>query len=74
MEVFKMKTNNSKTKAKAFLGAAFMLLIALIFTACPQKAKPKAEEPTPPPGPQKVTFSVEGDAPRPNYCRRVDFF
>ena len=53
-----MKTNNSKTKAKAFLGAAFMLLIALIFTACPQKAKPNAEEP--PPGPQKVTFSVEG--------------
>lgn len=51
---------NSKTKAKAFLGAAFMLLIALIFTACPQKAKPKAEEPAPPPGPQKVTFSVEG--------------
>ena len=43
-----MKTNNSKTKAKAFLGAAFMLLIALIFTACPQKAKPKAQEPTPP--------------------------
>ena len=43
-----MKTNN-KTKAKAFLGAAFMLLIALIFTACPQKAKPKAEPPAPPP-------------------------
>ena len=43
-----MKTTNSKTKTKAFLGAAFMLLIALIFTACPQKAKPKAEEPTPP--------------------------
>ena len=40
-----MKTNNSKHKAKAFLGAAFMLLISLIFTACPQKAKPKAEEP-----------------------------
>ena len=51
---------NSKTKAKAFLGAALMLLIALLFTACPQRAKPKAEEPTPPPGPQKVTFSVEG--------------
>ena len=51
---------NSKPKAHAFLGAAFMLLIALIFTACPQRAKPKAEEPTPPPGPQKVTFSVEG--------------
>ena len=60
MEVFKMKTSNSKPKAKAFLGAAFMLLIAFMFTACPQRAKPKAEEPTPPPGPQKVTFSVEG--------------
>ena len=44
-----MKTNNSKRKAKAFLGAAFMLLIALIFTGCPQKAKPKAEEPAAPP-------------------------
>lgn len=55
-----MKTCNSKIKAPAFLGAAFMLLIALIFTACPQKAKPKAEEPAPPPGPQKVTFSVDG--------------
>lgn len=55
-----MKTCNSKTKAKAFLGAAFMLLIALIFTACPQKAKPKAKPEEPPPGPQKVTFSVDG--------------
>ena len=53
-----MKTCNSKIKAPAFLGAALMLLIALLFTGCPQKAKPKAEEP--PPGPQKVTFSVEG--------------
>ena len=51
---------NSKTKAKAFLGAAFMLLVALIFTACPQRAKPKAKPEEPPPGPQKVTFSVEG--------------
>ena len=34
----------TKHKAKAFLGAAFMLLIALILTACPQKAKPKAQE------------------------------
>ena len=55
-----MKTNNSKTKAKAFLGAAFMLLIAVLFTACPQRAKPKAKPEEPPPGPQKVTFSVEG--------------
>ena len=48
-----MKTNNSKHKAKAFLGAAFMLLIALIFTACPQKAKPKAAEP---PAPSEYTL------------------
>ena len=51
---------NSKPKAKAFLGAAFMLLVAFIFTACPQRAKPKAKPEEPPPGPQKVTFSVEG--------------
>ena len=57
-----MKTCNSKIKAHAFLGAAFMLLIALIFTACPQRAKPKAKPEEPPPGPQKVTFSVEGTA------------
>ena len=55
-----MKTNNSKNKAKAFLGAAFMLLIAVLFTACPQKAKPKTKPEEPPPGPQKVTFSVDG--------------
>ncbi len=34
-----MKTRNSKTKAFAFLGVAFVLLIALMFTGCPQKAK-----------------------------------
>ena len=32
-----MKTDN-KTKAFAFLGAAFVLLIALLFTACPNVA------------------------------------
>ena len=53
-----MKTNNSKTKAKAFLGAAFMLLIAVLFSACPQKAKPKAEPPAAPT--HTLTFSVEG--------------
>ena len=47
-----MKTCNSKIKAKAFLGAAFMLLIAFIFTACPQRAKPKAKH--------TITFSVDG--------------
>ena len=55
-----MKTCNSKIKAHAFLGAAFVLLIALMFTACPQKVKPKAKPEEPPPGPQKVTFSVDG--------------
>ena len=65
-----MKTCNSKIKAHAFLGAAFMLLIALIFTACPQKAKPKAEEP--PPGPQKVTFSVEGTPANGTLTAKVD--
>ena len=48
---------NSKPKAKAFLGAAFMLIIALIFTACPQKAKPKAEEPA---APLDKTYTVKG--------------
>ena len=33
-----MKTRNSKTKAHAFLGAAFVLLIALVFTACKNNA------------------------------------
>ncbi|WP_314847429.1 hypothetical protein [Treponema lecithinolyticum] len=39
-----MKTTNSKTKTFAFLGAAFVLLIALLFTGCPQAAA-KPEEP-----------------------------
>ena len=33
-----MKTRNSKTKAHAFWGAAFVLLIALVFTACKNNA------------------------------------
>ena len=33
-----MKTSNSKTKAFAFWEAAFVLLIALMFTACPNSA------------------------------------
>ena len=33
-----MKTNNTQHKAFAFLGAAFALLIALLFTACPNNA------------------------------------
>ena len=42
-----MKTTNSKTKAKTFWGAAFVLLVALLFTGCTQAAKP--EEPPAPP-------------------------
>ena len=50
-----MKTSNSKTKAKAFLGAAFVLLIALIFTACPNPAKPEPQK-----SKHDITFSVDG--------------
>ena len=41
-----MKSSNSKTKAFAFLGAAFVLLIALLFTGCKQPETP--EPPAPP--------------------------
>ena len=47
-----------RVKTIFFIGLALIALFGM--TACPQRAKPKAEEPTPPPGPQKVTFSVEG--------------
>ena len=47
-----------RVKTVFFIGLALIALFGM--TACPQKAKPKAEEPAPPPGPQKVTFSVEG--------------
>ena len=47
-----------RVKTVFFIGLALIALFGM--TACPQRAKPKAEEPTPPPGPQKVTFSVEG--------------
>ena len=60
-----MKTCNSKIKAHAFLGAALMLLIALLFTACKQPASAEKPEPPAPPAPPKhaVTFSVEGTPP-----------
>ena len=60
-----MKTCNSKIKAPAFLGAALMLLIALMFTACQQPASAEKPEPPAPPAPPKhaVTFSVEGTPP-----------
>ena len=44
-----MRTRNSKTKAFTFLGAAFVLLISLMFTACPNNAGGSKPEPTPPP-------------------------
>ena len=50
-----MKTTNSKTKAKAFWGAAFVLLIALLFTGCPQAAKPEE-----PPVSTDKTYTVKG--------------
>ena len=52
-------------KAHAFLGAAFVLLIALMFTACKQPASAEKPEPPAPPAPPKhaVTFSVEGTPP-----------
>ena len=42
-----MKTRNSKTKAYAFLGAAFVLLIALVFTACKNNAGTSSGSGTP---------------------------
>ena len=55
----------AKHKAHAFLGAAFVLLIALMFTACKQPASAEKPEPPAPPAPPKhaVTFSVEGTPP-----------
>ena len=55
----------AKHKAHAFLGAAFVLLIALLFTACKQPASAEKPEPPAPPAPPKhaVTFSVEGTPP-----------
>ena len=47
-----------RVKTILFIGLALIALFGM--TACPQKAKPKAKPEEPPPGPQKVTFSVEG--------------
>ena len=43
-----MKTSNSKTKAFVFLGAAFVLLIALLLTGCPQSIENKPNIPSGP--------------------------
>lgn len=47
-----------RVKTILFIGLALIALFGM--TACPQRAKPKAKPEEPPPGPQKVTFSVEG--------------
>ena len=55
-----MKKSNSKQKAqRAFLGVAFVLLIALI--GCNQAGGGGGEKPTPTPKPKHaITFSVDG--------------
>lgn len=47
-----------RVKTVLFIGLALIALFGM--TACPQRAKPKAKPEEPPPGPQKVTFSVDG--------------
>jgi len=48
-----------RVKTVFFIGLALIALFGM--TACPQKAKPKAEEPAAPPAPtHTLTFSVEG--------------
>ncbi|WP_147624849.1 leucine-rich repeat domain-containing protein [Treponema denticola] len=47
-----------RVKTVLFIGLALIALFGM--TACPQRAKPKAKPEELPPGPQKVTFSVEG--------------
>ena len=47
-----------RVKTVFFIGLALIALFGM--TACPQRAKPKAKPEEPPPGPQKVTFSVDG--------------
>jgi len=60
-----MKTNNTQHKAFAFLGAAFALLIALLFTACPNNAGDSGSGNSgggggTPVSKYAVTFGVEG--------------
>ena len=60
-----MKTNNSKTKAKAFLGAAALIIaaiLALLFTACPNNAGGSGSGSATPPAPLDVgSFEDAGD-------------
>ena len=53
-----MKTTNNK-KAHAFLGAAFVLLIALLFTCCQNSADGNKPAPTPPPAVNKFIVKLE---------------
>ena len=53
-----MKTTNNK-KAHAFLGAAFVLLITLLFTGCQNSADGNKPAPTPPPAVNKFTVKLE---------------
>ena len=53
-----MKTTNNK-KAHAFLGAAFVLLITLLFTGCQNSADGNKPTPTPPPAVNKFTVKLE---------------
>lgn len=53
-----MKTTNNK-KAHAFLGAAFVLLIALLFTGCQNSADGNKPAPTPPPAVNKFIVKLE---------------
>ena len=61
-----MKTSNSKHKAFAFLGAAFVLLIALLFTACTDSSDASGGTPSTPlipltPIPPEGSFEDAGD-------------
>ena len=55
-----MKTTNNK-KAHAFLGAAFVLLIALLFTGCQNSADGNKPAPTPPPAVNKFIVKLENN-------------
>ncbi len=55
-----MKRSNSKTKVFAFLGAAFVLLIALMFTGCPNAAGGNSGGSITPPASTDKTYTVGG--------------
>ena len=55
-----MKRSNSKTNVFAFLGAAFVLLIALMFTGCPNAAGGNSGGSITPPASTDKTYTVGG--------------